>query len=317
VAEVGCAGLLVEDRFCGPLPALPAEGALIVLDEMPERAGGCAANVAIDLAKQGISVDVVGCIGQNSRSNVIVRTFDHYRVGFSKVVCAPEHETSRTVILLVEGQDRRYLHHVGANQAFTVDHIPRSWLAELKVFYLGGLFALPGINLHKLAELLEFCRTIKVLTIVDVVVPQTLSGMTQLKALLPLIDYFVPNDDEARAFTGVTDPLDQLRAFERAGANTVIVTCGRRGSVALHEGRIFSCGAFDMKVVDPSGSGDAFAAGVIRSLLLGWDLPQTLRYANAVGASATRSAGTTDSVFTAEETQVFLAEHPLSVIEQR
>jgi sugar/nucleoside kinase (ribokinase family) len=227
------------------------------------------------------------------------------------------HPTSRTIILLIEGQDRRYLHVTGANSAFTTEHIARRWLSSLQVFYLGGLFALPAIAFPPLAELLKFCRESKVKTVVDVVVPQGQVGMAQLKSLLPLIDVFVPNDDEARALTGLVDPFDQLRALGNAGAGTVIITRGGLGAVAAREGRMWSCGAYSMDVRDPSGSGDAFTSGVIRSLLNEWDLPQTLRYASAVGASATRAAGTTDSVFNAAEAEAFLTEHPLTVTERR
>jgi sugar/nucleoside kinase (ribokinase family) len=146
--------------------------------------------------------------------------------------------------------------------------------------------------------------------------PQGQQGMKRLKPLLPLIDMFVPNEDEARAFTGLTDRFDQLRALQRAGANTVIVTCGGHGSVAARGGNVWSCGTYQMNVVDPSGSGDAFTSGVIRSLLMGWDVPQTLRYASAIGASATRASGTTDAVFTAVEAEAFLKEHPLAVDEK-
>lgn len=313
--EVGCAGLLVEDTFCGPMATLPPEGALLLLDDMPVRAGGCAANVAIDLAKQGIAVDVAGCVGDDVSAEVLINTLEIHGVGYSRVTRAAGYRTSKTVILLIEGRDRRYLHVAGANRAFTVGRMPRDWISELKVFYLGGLFALPGIDLAELAALLEFCREAKVVTVVDVVAPQELRGMAPLKRLLPLIDVFVPNEDEARAFTGLTDPFDQLRAFASAGANTVIITRGGLGAVAARDGKIWHCGAYQMNVVDPSGSGDAFTAGVIRSLLLGWDLPQTLRYASAVGASATRAAGTTDAAFSAEEAQAFVKEHPLTVTE--
>jgi sugar/nucleoside kinase (ribokinase family) len=315
-AEVGCAGLLVEDTFCGPLPALPPEGALAALDHMPVRAGGCAANVAIDLAKQGISVDVVGCVGEDSAAEVLCRTFERHKVGSSRLVRVKDHPTSKTVILLIEGQDRRYLHVTGANRDFSIDHISRDWLASLKVFYLGGLFGLPGIDLNKLAGLLEFCRAQKVATVVDVIAPDNLGGMALLKPLLPLIDVFVPNEDEARAFTGLTNAHDQLRVFEKAGAHTVIITRGGEGTVAVQEGRLWSSGTYQMDVVDPSGSGDAFTSGVIRSLLQGWELPQMLRYASAVGASATRAAGTTDSVFTAAEAEAFLKDYPLMVMEE-
>jgi sugar/nucleoside kinase (ribokinase family) len=316
VPDVGCAGLFVEDTFCGPLAALPHEGTLQVLDDMPVRAGGCAANVAIDLAKQGVSVDVVGCVGMDSAAEVLFKTFNDHGVGASRVVRIEQLPTSKTIILLVEDQDRRYLHMSGANRGFKIDHIAHKWLAGLNIFYLGGLFGLPGIDLNELAALLKYCRSKKVVTVVDVVAPHASIGMSQLVSLLPQIDVFVPNEDEARAFTGVTDPFDQLRAFEKVGANTVIVTRGAHGSVASHKGKTWSCGAYQMDVVDPSGSGDAFTSGVIRSLLQGWDVPQTLRYASAIGASATRAAGTTDAVFSAGEAEEFLAEHPLTVTER-
>jgi sugar/nucleoside kinase (ribokinase family) len=313
MAEVGCAGILVKDTFCGPVVALPAEGALLALDEMPVRAGGCAANVAIDLARQGIAVDVAGCIGQDNAGEFLLNTYEQKGVGARHVVQVEGYRTSQCIILLVAGQDRRYLYATGANQVFSVEHISRDWLSKLKVFYLGGLFVLPALDFGRLADHFQYCRDAGVKTVVDVIVPQGVRGMENLKPLLPLIDVFVPNEDEARAFTGLTDPLDQLRAFQAGGAKTVIITRGEAGAVAMRAGRIWRCGAYEMDVVDPSGSGDAFTSGVIRGLLVSWDLPQTLRYASAVGASATRSAGANEAVFSAAEAEAFVAAHPLSV----
>jgi len=295
----------------------PPEGALTILEDMPVRAGGCAANVAIDLAKQGIDVDVVGCLGQDAAAGVITAAFDAHGVDSSMVSRVLEHETSKTVILLIEGEDRRYLHCVGANRAFSVSHISRDWVSGLKVFYLGGLFALPGIDFAQLGGLLKFCRECGVVTVVDVVAPEDLRGIDQLKSLLPFIDVFVPNNDEARALTGVTDPYDQLGKLRAAGANTVVITRGAEGSVASRDNNAWSCGTYYMKVVDPSGCGDAFTSGVIRSILMGWDLPQTLQYASAVGASAARATGTTQSVFSAAEAEAFVAANRITVTHER
>ena len=317
MSQVGCAGMVVADTFCGPIQALPAQGGLLLLEEMPVRLGGCAANVAIDLAKQGVDVDIVGCVGQDCAANVLFETLNRHQVGHSKMMRVAGHPTSTTIILLIEGEDRRYLHVIGANRAFSMGHVDRNWLAQRKVFYLGGLFALPGIDLQQLADLLVFCRKAKVTTVLDVVISQDLRGMSQLDLLLPLIDVFVPNEDEARAFTGLTDPYDQLNAFERAGAHTVIITRGGEGTVALQERCIWTSGAYQMDVIDPSGAGDAFTSGVIRSLLEGWDMPQMLKYASAIGASTTRAAGTTDSVFSAIEAETFIKNHPLTVKQER
>ena len=313
MAQVGCAGILVEDTFCGPIRELPPEGALLALDALPVKAGGCAANVAIDLAKQGISVDVAGCLGNDASAKVLVSCFEQHRVGCKGLAYTDKFPTSKTVILLIKGQDRRYLHVFGANKAFTVGHIDRDWVASLKVFYLGGLFAMPAIRTGELANLLKFCRSKKVVTVVDVVVPNHMKGMKELGPLLPFIDWFVPNDDEAKLFTGKTDPHAQLRTFLDRGTTNVVITLGQDGALAGRGKDTWRSSVYPIKAIDPSGSGDAFTAGVIASIVRGFDMPQTLRFASAIGASATRAVGTTDGVFTAKEADTFVAANTLKV----
>ena len=68
-----------------------------------------------------------------------------------------------------------------------------------------------------------------------------------------------------------------------------------------------------MPVVDPSGPGDAFDAGLITGILRGWELPRLVTYASALGASAVRAVGTTQGVFTMLEAEAFLAAHRLEI----
>ena len=181
------------------------------------------------------------------------------------------------------------------------------------MFYLGGLFVMPAVRTGELAELLAYCRRRGIVTVVDVVVPHDFSGMAELTPLLPHVDFFLPNDDEAQRLTGFTDVEGQIEAFLRHGApdgdhhpGPQRIDRGRKA--ATLEGR-------DYKVdcIDPSGSGDAFDAGVITGVLRRWDMLRMLRYAAALGASATTAVGTTDGVFTAGQAEAFLAEHPLAV----
>lgn len=313
MADVGCAGILVVDTFCGPMKELPNEGQLLAVDTMLSHAGGCAANVAIGLARQGIAVDVAGCLGQDSSAGIIVAELEECHVGCDHVAYTVDYPTSKTVILLVEGQDRRYIHMFGANRAFTVGHIRRDWVAGLKVFYLGGLFLMPSFRTDEFLGLLKFCREKDVITVVDVVISRNISGMGEISPLLPFIDYFLPNDDEARALTGCVKTEDQVRALLCAGAGAVFLTCGNAGSLAVRQGECWRAGAFTMEVKDPSGSGDAFSSGIIAGILRDWDLPQMLRYASVLGASAVQAIGTTQGVFFAADAEEFIAAHPLEI----
>ncbi len=47
---------MVSNTFCGPMKELPQQGQLIAIDSFVNSAGGCAANVAMDLAKQGCNM---------------------------------------------------------------------------------------------------------------------------------------------------------------------------------------------------------------------------------------------------------------------
>ena len=158
-------------------------------------------------------------------------------------------------------------------------------------------------------------------TVVDVVVPQGFEagaeGRRALEKLLPHTDYFLPNDDEAQQLTGHTDSVGQLLAFRKMGANTVILTRGTAGAVAAKGDDYWQAAAYEMDVIDPSGSGDAFASGVIYSVLRGWDLQQTLRYAAAVGGSSTLAVGTTSSVWSAPQALQFIETNPLAITSGR
>ena len=313
MAEVGCAGILVSDTFCGPMQALPREGQLLAVDQLPTKAGGCAANVAIDLAKQGIVVDIAGCLGKDPSARVLLASLEENRVGCSRIVYSDELPTSKTVILLVAGQDRRYIHSFGANAAFKVSHIDREWVRELSVFYLGGLFLMPAFHLEELLDLLAFCRQHGVITVVDVVIPENTQPPSNLATLLRLSDYFLPNNDEARLLTGLENPQDQLRFFLEREANTVFITLGKRGVLAGRGKEYWQAGVYEINQLDPSGSGDAFDAGVVLGALRGWDMPKMIRYASALGASAIRALGTTDGVFISAEAEKFISTQPLEI----
>jgi sugar/nucleoside kinase (ribokinase family) len=134
-----------------------------------------------------------------------------------------------------------------------------------------------------------------------------------LRELLPYTDWFLPNDTEAVLFTGEREPFRAMERLREWGAANLVVTRGESGALAASGKKIWQCGAYQWPTVDPSGAGDAFASGIITGIVHGWELPQTLRYASAIGASATRAVGTTTSVFTFAEALDAVKREPVPV----
>src|SRR6266704_1225630 len=112
--SVVCAGILVADLFVPPLERLPIGGDLVVTEDFLVQPGGCAANTAISLAKLGVSVSVVGKVGTDIFGDAVERDLQTNGVRTDALRRSSTYGTSKTVILPVIGEDRRYIHTIGA-----------------------------------------------------------------------------------------------------------------------------------------------------------------------------------------------------------
>jgi sugar/nucleoside kinase (ribokinase family) len=311
--EVLCVGILVADVFAPPLARLPLAGELLPVDEVLLQTGGCAANTGANLARLGVRVGVIGRVGHDVFADFIRQDLASKGVDVSGIVASPSTPTSRTVILTVVGEDRRYIHAVGANADLSAADIDRERVKGARVLYVGGYPLFPGLDQRSLAQLLEFARQQGIRTVLDVAGVRAEQGLEPFRQLLPFTDVFLPNDDEARLITGESDPLRQAEILLGCGVSTAVITLGSRGSVACTPDLRLVAGAFQVNVVDPSGGGDAFAAGFIVGMLDGWDLCRSLEFASAIGASACTKLGCTAGVFDWEEATAFLAQNPITV----
>lgn len=308
------AGILVVDHLCEPIARLPAQGELILANSLPLSVGGCAANVAVDLARLGVQVGAVGCVGRDAFGDFLTGKLRAAGVDTQGIVAVEGTETSGTLIVNVAGEDRRYIHAVGANARLRAADIARDRLRGVKVFYVGGYLLLTGLDPAELAGLFREARSAGAVTVLDVVLPSgERAAWEKLAPVLRETDVFLPNEDEAAVITGEADPLRQAECFHAAGARTVVITCGGRGSVLLSDGLRLRSSVYPIEYHGGTGSGDAFDAGYIAGLLAGEDPTGCLRWGSAVGASCVRSISATDSVFTRDEALAFMRAHMLEI----
>jgi sugar/nucleoside kinase (ribokinase family) len=291
-SRVLCAGILVGDLFVPPLPRLPAAGELLVTDDFLMGAGGCAANVAVVLSKLGVGSRVVGKVGRDSFGDFVTDSLAGSGVDVSFIGRSDTTGTAKTVIVPVAGDDRRYIHTLGANADLTGQDFTPEAMTGVDVVYLGGYLVLPGLRPAAVVELFDAAHRAGARTLLDVVLPAgTHASMDGLRSILPSVDFFLPNDDEARHLTGEQDPERQAAVFNEAGAETVVITMGSEGLLVRSATDTRHIAAPSVDVVDGSGAGDAFAAGLIVGILEDWPLERSLMFASEVGALACTALG--------------------------
>lgn len=306
-----CVGIAVADHICVPIDRLPRSGELLLTDRLTLSLGGHACNVSVDLAKLQVKVGITARIGDDLFGEYLRQELTRAGVHTVNLVETPGQDTSGTLIINVKGDDRRFIHTIGANGEFDGREVSAEMLQTTRVLYVGALFALPKLTASALKSLLQQARAVGVPTILDVVIPGPGDYLTTLQEVLPWTDVFMPNTDEAALITGETDPLVQAEIFRRLGARTVIITCGGDGAVVLSESDRFRSGIFRMEYVDGTGSGDAFGAGFIYGMLQGADTRRCVEIGSALGASAVRRSGATGGVFTRPELEAFLQSNRL------
>jgi sugar/nucleoside kinase (ribokinase family) len=253
---------------------------------------------------------VAGCVGRDPFGRFISETLAGAGIDTSLLREAAA-GTSGTLIINVQGEDRRFIHTIGANGVFRSSDLAREQVTSAKVFYVGGYLLMPHFDQEPLWQLFRHARQQGVKTVLDVVLPGPGDHWGRLERVLSETDVFLPNTDEAAAITGEKDAVRQAERFLSAGAGAVCITCGSEGTVLLTENERVRAGVYPVEFVGGTGAGDAFDAGYIAGLLSGKDSLDCLRWGSALGASCVRSISATESVFTRPELMDFLARHDL------
>ncbi len=307
---VTCGGILVADIIAANLPKISQPGELVFSEGGIEmHMGGHAGNVSVDLRKLGLKsgeVSTIGPIGQDVFGDFLEnRLKEHGLVTHLQRV--KDVGTSKNVVLVISGEDRRYHVDNGANWFLDPDFV-MALLEEEKplIFYLGGV-GLTGILDEKLVDVLKKAKDLHCLTVLDPVTPYRHNWDFILPSM-KWTDVFHCNREEAAGITGRSDPIEAARRLTTEN-NLVIISHGEKGLVAETKNYLFELGVFNVPTVDPSGAGDALCAGIVHGLvnasrrkehsisdIAPEDLAGTLLGGEAAGAACVTEVGTTTSV---------------------
>jgi len=225
------------------------------------RGGGAGANVAVHLARLGTPVTFAGCVGDDAAGTGLVAELA--AAGVTPAVRTVAGAATGTIVSLVEpGGQRSMLADRGANLALEPADVPVP--VPGGHLHLSGysLFA-PGPRAAGLAALAA-ARAAGCTVSVDPAStgPLAAYGVRRWLADTAAATLVLPNADEARLLTGCADPVAAARALA-AHHPIAVVTLGADGALWADGGRLVHRPSHPATVVDTTGAGDAFTAGLL------------------------------------------------------
>jgi sugar/nucleoside kinase (ribokinase family) len=257
--------------------------------------GSSSAIFACGAARLGLKVAFVGVVGDDLFGRFMIEALTSRGVDTSHIIIDPRQQTGLTVILN-RVSDRAMLTHLGAIDALRADQISDSLLAQTRHLHLASYFLQTNLQ-PDVPNLFRRAHSLGLTTSLDTNwdPAETWCGVHDL---LPLVDVFLPNENEARALMR-TDAVEDAARGLGAYAKVVAVKRGADGGLAI-QGDTAPDGAGDtivrapaipVKVIDTVGAGDTFDAGFIYGFLQGWPLEKSLQLGIACGSLSTQKSG--------------------------
>src|SRR5690606_37547482 len=114
--------------------------------------------------------------------------------------------------------------------------------------------------------------------------------------------------DECLTAVGVDQPRQAATALRDCGVDLAVVKQGPKGVLADDGTDVVEVPPVPVDVVNGLGAGDAFGGALCHGLLAGWELPCTLRFANAAGAIVASRLACSDAMPTSDEVTALLAD---------
>jgi sugar/nucleoside kinase (ribokinase family) len=266
------AGNANVDVLLGPVTPWPRPGTEVLAERFEWRVGGMLGNAAQALASLGVPTTLVWDVGDDVMGAWL-------RSALAAAGDAPRvlpGATSVTVGLGHPGGERTFVSHLGHLARSEPDALAAAIATAAPGDHLlvGGSFLLPRWR-DALPGLLERARDRGVVTALDTGWPTEgwSDGVrAELAAALAHVDLYLPNLDEARGLTGLTeaDAATVALALEALVAGTSVIKLGADGAAHREGDRLHVAAAPRVEPVDTVGAGDTFDAALLAGRLAGW-----------------------------------------------
>ena len=317
MADVLCLGEALIDL----VPTTTGVG-LAEAETFVKAAGGAPANVAVGLARLGVSSGFIGRVGDDPFGRFLIDTLSIEGVAVGGLRVTRAAPTALAVVSLGAGGDRDFIFYgrPAAHAMLTPTDIDQRAIREAAILHFGSISliadpareaTLHAVELaHRHGVSVSFDPNLRLPLWPDAEAAR--EGMTLGLSQANLVKL---SEDEVRFLQGDScDLIEAARALWHPGLDLMAVTRGAQGSLWLDTAEEGEEPGFTAETVDTTGAGDAFTAALLAGLaphrdqgaLSRAELGYIVRFANAAGALATTKRGAIPALPDREDVERFL-----------
>jgi sugar/nucleoside kinase (ribokinase family) len=247
-------------------------------------------------------------VGSDLAGEAVLSALRGAGVDDSRVTRSTEIPTSLCLADVKDSGERAFVapRH-GTASAFGAAHVEQRPLESgLKVLSVGSLNCSRELDTYVLPSLLAEARAQGITVVADMVSDHPEVTLADLAPVLRNVDYLVPSELELELYAGTIDPRRAFDVVSAFGVRALVVKQGSRGATLVGDGQIVTCEALDVPVLDTTGAGDCFVAGLVSGLIRGLSDRQLLMRAIATAAVSVQHLGATAGVTGASDVDALI-----------
>jgi pseudouridine kinase len=250
--------------------------------------GGVARNVCENLARLGVRTALATLVGDDESGRELVRNLASAGADVSLVATKAGHRTAEYIAVLDANGGLAF----GLADMAIFDAFQPADIERLRADFASArrVFGDCNLSVPVLADLIRQARDSAFKLAID---PVSVAKAARLPRDLTGIDLLVLNQDEAAAMLGDrVEPERAVQALRKRGAESVILTDGANGLLAMDHTGAFHVPAQSVAVRDVTGAGDALIAAVLAGLISSNTLAEAARIGTFIAAMTVASAAT-------------------------
>lgn len=286
----------------------PEPGGDGTVQGMHQHAGGSATNTAIALAKLGGEPTLLTHTGNDIWSQQLLPKLETTGVRVDNIFKEQQEKTGLTFLVVSRDAERTMFTYRGANRNLQPDEITEPLFTDIDFLHISSYACLVAPQSDAVHKAVKIATKKNIKISLDVGVEPATDARVTLQELLPHLALIVLGEPEALALTQKPTLVEAIENLIQLGVQTIALKLGKDGCrVITHDEDTFLPG-FPVQAIDSTGAGDAYCAGMIHGITLGWDLPLAGRFANALGALAASRWGAGEELPSLKEVSSFLSE---------
>lgn len=245
--------------------------------------GGTVTNTAVGIASLGGNPVFIGAVAADDIGDRYAADLEASNVRavlerFPADPADPDAATGRCFVLVTPDAERTMVTALGVGARLDRSGIVADELAAARLVYFDGyLLDLPDAEaiVERIFEATRASGGAVAVSLADAMVVERHRSM--LARLVERVDIVLANEAEVLAFTGETDVSAAVEVIRRPGL-LVVATRGAAGALVAADEEIVAVPAAPVqRVVDVTGAGDLFAAGVCYGYTHGLDVATSAR----------------------------------------